>query len=321
MRTSSIGCLVFFSLMATCGTGWAQSPDTETAVVTDTEPKAASFSRKGADTCLRCHDEDSDFPVLDLFKTRHGQQADTRSPFAQHQCESCHGASGEHSKRPRKAMSMRNFGVNSKASAEDENQVCIGCHQQGATSDWHTSTHQENDIKCANCHTIHTTNDKVLDKQTQPSVCFDCHQKQRADSMKASTHPVRYGKMACSDCHQPHDSKSEHSLIGNSINETCYTCHAEKRGPFLWEHAPASEDCSLCHESHGSNHPSLLIRRSPLLCQSCHSRSGHPELAYGGDQLPGQDGLRSAFLLSQGCANCHSQVHGSNHPSGLNLAR
>ena len=26
-------------------------------------------------------------------------------------------------------------------------------------------------------------------------------------------------------------------------NETCYQCHAEKRGPFLWEHQPARDDC------------------------------------------------------------------------------
>jgi DmsE family decaheme c-type cytochrome len=312
---------MFVSLMVLCGTGWAQSAETDTTAVTEAEPKAATFSRRGADTCLRCHDEDSEFPVLDLFKTRHGQQADPRSPFSQQQCESCHGASGEHSRRARRVGPMFSFGEQSEASVDDENQMCVGCHQGGPTMGWHNSAHQAAELRCADCHTIHATTDRVLVTDSQPEVCFDCHQQQRADSMKASTHPIRYGKMACSDCHQAHSSDNEFSLIASDINQTCYSCHAEKRGPFLWEHAPASEDCSLCHQSHGSNHPSLLTRRSPLLCQGCHSRSDHPELAFGADQLAGQDGLRSAFLLGQGCNNCHAQVHGSNHPSGADLSR
>ncbi|MGW8228747.1 MAG: hypothetical protein ACWGOW_07600, partial [Gammaproteobacteria bacterium] len=44
------------------------------------------FTEKGADTCIRCHDEDADYPVFDIFKTKHGQQGDKRSPFAQLQC-------------------------------------------------------------------------------------------------------------------------------------------------------------------------------------------------------------------------------------------
>ena len=39
------------------------------------------------------------------------------------------------------------------------------------------------------------------------------------------------------------------------LNDTCYDCHAEFRGPYLWEHAPVPEDCSNCHDPHGSNHP------------------------------------------------------------------
>ena len=28
-----------------------------------------------------------------------------------------------------------------------------------------------------------------------------------------------------------------------SVNDNCYKCHAEKRGPFLWEHPPVRENC------------------------------------------------------------------------------
>jgi DmsE family decaheme c-type cytochrome len=108
-------------------------------------------------------------------------------------------------------------------------------------------------------------------------------------------------------------------LVRQTLNDTCYQCHAEKRGPYLWEHAPVSEDCGLCHAPHGSNHPGMLTRRAPLLCQSCHSQSGHPSVPQTADGLA--NGVPSQFLLAQSCMNCHTQVHGSNHPSGSKLMR
>ncbi len=105
----------------------------------------------------------------------------------------------------------------------------------------------------------------------------------------------------------------------NALIPCCFGCHAEKRGPYLWEHAPVAEDCSNCHNPHGSNHPGMLAQRAPLLCQSCHSQSGHPSIAYDADGLA--SGAPSQYLLGQSCLNCHSQVHGSNHPSGSKLMR
>jgi predicted CXXCH cytochrome family protein len=52
-------------------------------------------------------------------------------------------------------------------------------------------------------------------------------------------------------------------LLEATVNDTCYQCHAEKRGPFLWEHAPVREDCTNCHSPHGSTQPSLLKARTP----------------------------------------------------------
>jgi len=110
-------------------------------------------------------------------------------------------------------------------------------------------------------------------------------------------------------------------LVKPTVNQTCYTCHAEKRGPFLWEHAPVAEDCTLCHFPHGSSRPVLLSKSPPLLCQQCHTVAGHPSVAYTSNSLPGRGGGGGAFLLAGGCVNCHSQVHGSNHPSGVKLMR
>ncbi len=279
------------------------------------------YTDRGADRCLRCHDEESEFPVFSIFKTRHAVPADKRTPFAQLQCEACHGPGAEHSKKVRpgqKRPPIGNFTPKAIWSVEQQNRVCLDCHGDTHVG-WSGSAHERADVGCASCHEIHAVQDHVLTRSEQPSVCYDCHKKARADFFKPSTHPVRFGKVTCSECHNTHGAISASLLSRPTLNETCYKCHAEKRGPFLWEHAPVPEDCALCHSPHGSIHPSLLVKRPPLLCQQCHSQAGHPSVARTGAGLPGA--TPSGFLLARSCANCHSQVHGSNHPSGVKLMR
>ena len=158
----------------------------------------------------------------------------------------------------------------------------------------------------------------MLLTSTQAGVCADCHQNVRTDMQKAFAHPVAQLKMDCTSCHAVHDDAAS-GFSRMTALDTCQQCHAETRGPHLWEHAPATEDCGLCHAPHGSNQPGMLTQRAPLLCQSCHSQSGHPSVAFGTGGLVGA--MPSQFLLGQSCLNCHTQVHGSNHPSGSKLMR
>ena len=65
--------------------------------------------------------------------------------------------------------------------------------------------------------------------------------------------------MSCSSCHNPHDGNRPKMIGADSVNELCYKCHTEKRGPFLFEHAAVREDCVSCHDPHGSNHKRLLV--------------------------------------------------------------
>lgn len=282
-------------------------------------PPVGPFSDEGADTCLGCHNDDA---MLVIFKTPHGQQADPESPMAHLQCESCHGPGGEHSgRRVTQAVHqpVTDFGPGADAPVDDQNAVCMDCHTDDVSLAWSGSMHERNDTSCAACHSIHTVTDPVVRKSQQSEVCFECHQQQRADSVKPSAHPIRFDAMVCTDCHSPHASVSAGQLKRNTLNELCLDCHAEFRGPMLFDHAPVSEDCSLCHQPHGSIHPALLTRRPPLLCQSCHSQRGHPSLSFTSKSLPG--GNPSAMTLERSCLNCHTQVHGSNHPSGYNLMR
>ena len=307
-------------------------PVSAKASATPAGTHASEYSEKGADTCIKCHDEDSEFPVFSIFKTKHAQPADKRTPFGQLQCEACHGPGANHAKKVQpgeKQAPIIGFGPKSKLTPdkrnpvppEEQNRICLGCHRGDARIGWNTSAHESNDLACVSCHKIHAVHDPVLATSSQPEVCYQCHQKQRADFNKTSAHPVRSGQIACSECHSPHGSNTSALLAKPTLNQTCYSCHAEKRGPFLWEHAPVAEDCTLCHSPHGSVYPALLKKSPPLLCQQCHSPAGHPSVAYTADGLPGGASGPVGFLLVGSCTNCHSQVHGSIHPSGVKLMR
>ena len=275
---------------------------------------------RGDAKCTRCHDQTEEYPVLAISQTRHGVRADGRTPT----CTSCHGDSDAHINKPADAKERpkpdRVFGWKGKASpAHVQNEACTTCHESSKRMHWKGSAHESNDVSCGTCHNVHAPRDKVLAKETQTDVCYTCHKSQRAQMSRVSHHPVPEGKMACSSCHNPHGGKGPSNLVNATINETCYTCHAEKRGPFLLEHPPAREDCSNCHTPHGSNHTPLLKARVPWLCQECHLAPQHPSTAYSGTGVP-PTGV-SQQLLGKACANCHQQVHGSNHPSGWRWTR
>ena len=287
------------------------------------EPAAPEYSKKGADTCLTCHDSQV---VYAVFHTRHGQPNDPRSPFGegQLQCEACHGPGGDHTKRVKRGETrppVIRFTRDSTAPVSVQNGMCLNCHEKSMSTAWHLGPHEANSVSCASCHDSHAPKDAVLSTRTQADVCFTCHVAERSQFDKPYAHPVRQGQLACSDCHTPHGTTADKQLVKATLNQTCYECHADKRGPYLWEHAPVAEDCSNCHSPHGASNPGMLKARGPLLCQSCHSQQGHPSYAYGPAGLPGSGGPSVAALALGNCMNCHSQVHGSNHPSGATLTR
>jgi DmsE family decaheme c-type cytochrome len=185
---------------------------------------------------------------------------------------------------------------------------------------WQGSVHERNQVGCVDCHQVHNPVDQVSILTEQADVCYRCHQDVRAATHKPYAHPVRAGVMNCSSCHSPHHAVGDALLKRNTLNELCWSCHTELRGPYLWEHAPVTEDCALCHNAHGAIHPAMLDKRPPLLCQACHSQRGHPSIPYTSNGLAGGTNP-SAFLLGRSCLNCHTQVHGSNHPSGAVLMR
>jgi DmsE family decaheme c-type cytochrome len=277
---------------------------------------------KGDAKCTRCHDAEDNRGLLDVGVTKHGVRGDARTPT----CMSCHGESDAHVNNVRPAGSNerpkpdRTFTKRSTTSVEQRAEACLECHRGTARTHWQGSAHQVNLVACSDCHQVHAPVDAVLQKKTQTQVCFACHREQRADSYKISTHPIKEGKVVCSDCHNPHGAPGPSMVKKNTINETCHVCHADKRGPYLWEHQSVVENCANCHAPHGSNFTPLLISRAPWLCQSCHDGQHSSETPVGRNAASNQGGLTNPSPSNQatgrGCLNCHSAIHGSNSPNG-----
>ena len=286
----------------------------------------------GDAVCTRCHDQSEAKPVLSLYLTRHGVKADDRTPG----CQSCHGASTAHVKNerdtdPRPPVDLA-FGKADGQHAADAVQTCIACHRNGQRAHWDGSQHQTSGLACTACHAVHVQRDRVLTTATQSEVCFVCHKTERSQTHRYSTHPLDAGKMACSDCHNPHGTTGPKLQRKGSVNETCFSCHAEKRGPFLWEHQPVTEDCTTCHTPHGSNITPLLKARVPWLCQSCHTGdhaaqvNSAANLQRGGvttanGAFPLANAAQRAQMAGRACLSCHFLVHGSNHPAGAKFDR
>lgn len=298
----------------------AQAPETSTDKVAKATPK--DMVLKGDAKCTRCHDESDDYPVLAIGKTRHGVTADGRTPT----CTSCHGDSDAHINKPEGVKERpkpdRLFGKNSATPVADRNQACLTCHQGGKRIHWSMGAHAANDVSCTACHQIHTAHDKVRDKLTQPETCFACHKEQRAQIHRPSRHPIKEGKVTCSDCHNPHGTAGEKLLVRDNVNDTCYVCHMEKRGPFIRTHQPVQENCSTCHNPHGTTNDNLLKVRAPFLCTQCHEPTSHR------GNLPGVTGGSAGsnasgigITLARSCVNCHTNIHGSNNPANISNER
>jgi DmsE family decaheme c-type cytochrome len=198
--------------------------------------------------------------------------------------------------------------------------TCLTCHAKGAHALWEGSTHDIRNLSCMTCHSVHNpvAARAQLNAADEASLCVSCHRTQVLKTSRVSHMPLPEGKMACSSCHNPHGSTNVRLLrVGNWINESCVSCHTEKRGPFLFEHAAGRESCISCHDPHGSSSEKMLVARPPMLCQRCHIGSRHPSTIYDGVALQ----ARSNRLIGRSCVNCHQQIHGSNHPSGQTLTR
>lgn len=259
------------------------------------------------DECVACHED----VVKGFAKTSHGRTFAADKDYQGSSCSSCHSGSKDHAESggDKKPLSL------TKGAAAEANASCLSCHAgHKKQALWEGSAHQLAGLKCASCHDVHKMHIGTPEQQkTLPGAtgitkrCLECHGELRASLHQRSSHPMRDGQMECTSCHNPHGTAGEKLIDQGSVNELCYSCHQNTRGPFLWEHSPVREDCLTCHRPHGSNYPQMLQARVTQLCQSCHQQGRH-------QTVPGVPA--SIWQGGKACLNCHMQIHGSNHPSG-----
>lgn len=265
--------------------------------------------------CLVCHKE-----MKQAYQETAHSRAFAHGADKSAGCQSCHGGGAAHKEvadqdNPKGPWKIESF----KKAAEtpgEKNRPCLTCHENKLHANWRGSQHDMGGVSCTDCHTLHKAKDTV-----RQDVCFTCHQAKRATSLHNPVMPRREGAKDCARCHDPHGGTGPSLLKAATVNDNCYGCHAEKRGPFLWEHAPVRDNCATCHDPHGTPNGDLLKQRAPYLCQNCHSSGFHPGTLYDGNRLPGGASGVDKHFVGKACLNCHSAIHGSNHPSGARFVR
>ena len=268
----------------------------------------------GSESCQICHED-----IFEGFqKNRHAAlDADAKGGWEGRACESCHGPGAKH------LESMEAGDVLNPAKVEPmrADETCLECHLNEPT---HTGrirgSHARNQVSCVACHSVHAepppkTGGRHLHAKINME-CAECHSSSWASFQRPHAHKLPQGAMSCLDCHNPHGSFLPKGIRTVQANEpNCLNCHGDKRGPFVFEHAPMRlEGCGACHESHGSANPRMLTRASVSnLCLECHSNIYRSDGTSASGAL---GGIPTGFhdLASprfQNCTICHVKIHGS----------
>jgi DmsE family decaheme c-type cytochrome len=310
--------------------GAAESPLLSGQAAVGTQTDTSKFS--GVETCLHCHNSAGG----QITRTAHADTSQWRAANALAKtgvtttCEGCHGSGKAHAeaeleaertetKNPAAKKLIFDFDLKT-SSAESINKRCLTCHASGPNHlNSSNSFHRQNDVSCVNCHSPHhaSTQEKLLVK-TQPELCYTCHSQQKAQFNMPFRHRVDEGLIQCTDCHNQHGTggiwESDHLVrqvrTSSSGSFVCFKCHADKQGPFVFEHAAVkTEGCAACHTPHGGPNPHMLKQSNVgLLCLSCHTAA-----AFG--HTPAMDPMMSDQQNS--CPLCHVQIHGSNFNNDL----
>jgi DmsE family decaheme c-type cytochrome len=287
------------------------------AVALPAAQEPAESGYVGSAVCKKCHPD----VWLNFYKNPHYKSiASGRETPDRTGCEGCHGPGKAHVEKPAKT-SIRAFSQMGPGQVLD---ACLACHSKDLGKlNIRRSTHTQGEVVCVNCHSIHKSPvPKFLLAKVQRELCYGCHEPVRAQFSMPFKHRVNEGFMQCTDCHNPHGvfaaswrmgdrPRMVDQALGNQ--EPCLKCHADKRGPFVYEHASVRVDgCETCHRPHGSTNPRLLKRPVIFtLCLECHN-GANSFGRYGNGVLTQTSSHNMADPRFQNCTSCHVRIHGSN---------
>ena len=199
----------------------------------------------GSDTCKTCHED-----IYTAFvKSPHNAiETSKRLKRVGQACEACHGPGATHAGSAT-ATDIKNPG---KLAPAETDKLCLGCHLNQATPvGYIRSSHATNQIACTSCHSVHGHTPAgaplvVRGATAVNGLCRDCHQNVWASFQKPDHHKVPEGAMSCVDCHNPHGTQRVAMQQTASTNEPgCFKCHADKRGPFTFQHQPCSSKAAI----------------------------------------------------------------------------
>jgi DmsE family decaheme c-type cytochrome len=271
----------------------------------------------GNQNCLKlCHVHD-DLAMNFKASTMGDQLSESSSGMRIVDCESCHGPGSEaieemeglDAVKDREAIGRickQNFLDYGALPAGARSMICLKCHTANATfniHNWNAGPHALNGVSCSDCHPVHGGPDLITAPRAIAEICLSCHLEVSAELSLPSHHPIKEGKILCTDCHESHGTTNPSLLLRMTQKETCGRCHTDKVGPFLFEHADITEECTNCHRSHGAINNNLLKFREPFLCKQCHPQHRVSE--------PFGSGKAQSFTR---CTDCHSRVHGTDTP-------
>ena len=328
--------IALFTVFTLALAGWAVSGKVSTAlgdVVTQEyiEPEtiagASAEDYVGSDSCKECHEDQ----FKNFAGTKHAKLKDVASWKDKVQgCESCHGPGKKHLEDATNPNNIISF---KKKDSKFISESCLTCHAgKESHNNYRRGEHWRNDVSCIDCHSPHAApfehekagsttfvNDVSREnpnrastlrlKASETQLCMSCHMETKSQFSKPFHHKVMEGTMKCSDCHNAHGGfEAKQTKLGVGGDVSCVKCHANKQGPFVFEHAPLkTEGCSSCHSPHGSSNPKMLNRNSiRQSCMECHSSLSDAE--GGAPQAP----HNQSTVRYQNCTVCHAQIHGSN---------
>jgi DmsE family decaheme c-type cytochrome len=274
----------------------------------------------GTDTCLKaCHFHDKIRKDFDLSTM--GAQLSRESGMPLVNCESCHGPGSlaidgvtpekvraDAAAGKQTACNYKTFVDIKNLPAQAKSLICLKCHTANATfnlHNWNASSHAIADVSCSDCHNTHAGHVLIAKPRQMTDLCYKCHQDVQAAFALPYHHPVNEKKVFCMDCHDTHGGNEVKNLRGTTMKVACTSCHMEKEGPFVYEHADLTEDCRNCHTPHGSVNRALLTLREPFLCLQCHPSH----------RIDGTTTAETKRAFYTRCTDCHSQIHGTDIPS------
>jgi len=272
----------------------------------------------GSETCAGCHEDIS----KSLEKNPHNQLSSTKwRGWQGRSCEACHGPGEKHAE----TNSAEDIKNPSKMPAAEVDKACLSCHRNSKTQVGAIQNgHARSAVSCTSSHTVHKTGQESSGFQFRTAAgvnkkCASCHTNVWASFQKPHRHKLPENAMSCTSCHNPHGSiLAVNMRTANAAEPGCFACHSDKRGPFVFEHAPVrTEPCSTCHEPHGSANPRMLNRAQVAnQCLECHSNLVSPSPSgIAGGVPPAIHDMR--LPKYKNCTMCHQKIHGSNVNRGL----